>query len=92
LANDESQMPGGQADAQAPQSTGSVRRAIASAVPVVLLVALGALGYFGMTYVGATMMEDLSTAVLTAITFGATLVGIIVGGIVGSKIKQFLLR
>lgn len=84
--------PAGTPRASGPSGPSSIRRTIAGAIPIILLVGLGALGYFGMTYLGATQMEDLSTAVLTVITFGALLIGVIVGGIVGSKIKQALLK
>ncbi len=71
---------------------GAVRTMLAKVVLAGSVIIFGAAGYFGIWYlVSAGAISSQEGGMAIALTAGALLAGVIVGGILGAKLKQALL-
>lgn len=67
------------------------RSSVGSVVMAAFMIVFGAAAWFGVGYLKVALLgEDVGTGLLAVLTFGALLAGVIVGGIIGAKVKRLI--
>lgn len=92
MADEPTASPEQAAPAPSTSAPSTARKAIGSTVLVLFLLFFGGGAYFVITYLGSNLLEELPPSVLGLLTFGALVVGLIVGGVIGARAKQAILR
>ncbi len=93
MANETGESIPNTASAPAKSGPSKAQRRTASVVQAAFLLVFGAIGFYAMGYLfAADLIERPTGTLFAAMMAGAIIVGVIVGGIIGAKVKKAILK